>query len=115
MVDRRTTRLVSGLQEKEIAKTLGARRVANSGATKFDKGDVVLDSDWIIEAKTCMEPKKSFSIKKEWLTKLREEQFACGKDYNALCFDFGEGKDRYYIIDENTFKYMVELFKKEMK
>ena len=106
-----STRSVSGKQEQNIAKVLGAHRVANSGATKFDKGDVVLGSAWMIEAKTCMEPKKSFSIKKEWLTKLREEQFACGKDYSALCFDYGDSKGRYYIIDENTFKILVDLLK----
>ena len=107
----KTTREASTAQEKKIAKVLGARRVANSGATKFDKGDVVLGSEWLIEAKTAMEPKKSFSIKKDWLEKLREEKFACRKDYNALCFDFGDGGNRYYILDEDTFKTLIELSK----
>ena len=107
----KTTREASTAQEKKIAKVLGARRVANSGATKFDKGDVVLGSEWLIEAKTVMEPKKSFSIKKDWLEKLREEKFACRKDYNALCFDFGDGGNRYYILDEDTFKTLIELSK----
>lgn len=92
---------------------MGARRVANSGATKFDKGDVVLGSEWLIEAKTAMEPKKSFSIKKDWLEKLREEKFACRKDYNALCFDFGDEGNRYYILDEDTFKTLIELSKND--
>ena len=90
MNEGKTTRGVSKAQEIKVAKVLGARRVANSGATKFDKGDIVLGSKWLIEAKTCMESKKSFSIKKIWLDKLREEQFACKKDYSALCFDFGD-------------------------
>lgn len=107
----KTTREASTAQEKKIAKVLGARRVANSGATKFDKGDVVLGSEWLIEAKTAMEPKKSFSIKKDWLEKLREEKFACRKDYNALCFDFGDEGNRYYILDEDTFKTLIELSK----
>ena len=105
----KTTREASTAQEKKIAKALGARRVANSGATKFDKGDVVLGSKWLIEAKPCMEPKKSFSIKKDWLVKLREEKFATNKDYDALCFDFGDGGDRYYILDETTFKIFVDM------
>lgn len=108
MIIGKTTRDVSKAQEKKIAKELGARRVANSGATKFDKGDIVLGSRWLIEAKTCMKPKKSFSIKKMWLDKLREEQFACKKDYNALCFDFGDDGNRYYVIDENLFKMLVD-------
>ena len=107
----KTTREASTAQEKKIAKARGARRVANSGATKFDKGDVVLGSEWLIEAKTAMEPKKSFSIKKEWLEKLREEKFACKKEYNALCFDFGDEGNRYYILDEDTFKTLIELSK----
>ena len=106
-----STRDVSSKQEKTIAKVLGAKRQPNSGATKFDKGDLSIGQEWLIEAKTAMTPKKSFSIKQEWLSKLREEQFACGKDYSALCFDFGDEKKRYYIIDESTFKYFVELNK----
>ena len=111
MVNENSTRAVSSKQEKKIAKALGARQVANSGATKFDKGDVVLGSSWLVEAKTCMQPKKSFSIKKEWLEKLREEQFACGKDYNTLCFDFGDNGNRYYIVDEDTIKTLIEFGK----
>lgn len=109
----KTTREVSKAQEKRIAKELGARRVANSGATKFDKGDVVLGKDWLIEAKTCMEEKKSFSIKRDWLRKLRDEKFACGKNYSALCFDFGDCGDRYYILDETTFEVFIDLLKSD--
>lgn len=106
----KTTREVSSNQEKKIAKTLGAKRTPNSGATKFYKGDIISD-DWLIEAKTCMEIKKSFSIKREWLTKLKEEQYGMGKSYSSLCFDFGDAKDRYYILDENTFKNVMEALK----
>ena len=109
----KTTREASTLQEKKIAKALGGRRTPNSGATKFYKGDVVISSEWLIEAKTAMQPKKSFSIKKEWLTKMKEEQFGTGKSYSSLCFDFGDEKERYYIVDENTFKVIIDLLKEE--
>ena len=33
----KTTREASSRQEKAIAKSLGAKRTANSGATKFNK------------------------------------------------------------------------------
>lgn len=56
-----------------------------------------------------MTPKLSFSIKKDWLIKNKEEKFSMGKLYNALCFDFGDEKDRYYIIDEKMFKQIVQL------
>lgn len=109
----KTTRQVSSAQEKRIEKALGAKRTTNSGAGKFDKGDLFIGSDWLIEAKTCMEPRKSFSIKRDWLDKLKEEQFATSKLYRTLCFDFGDEKDRYYILDEHTFKQLIELLKND--
>ena len=110
----KSTREGSSKQEKAIAKALGAKRTSNSGATDFDKGDLYIKSSWLIEAKTCMQPKNSFSIKKEWLKKMKEEQFACKKLYSALCFDFGDEKDRYYIIDEKMFKNIIELLDEEI-
>lgn len=67
----------------------------------------------LIEAKTAMQPKSSFSIKKDWLIKLKEEQYAMNKMYSTLCFDFGDEKERYYIIDENTFNYIKEILDNE--
>ena len=110
MSDYKSTRDASSNQERQIAKKLKGKKVANSGATKYNKGDVIVDN-WLIEAKTCMKPKKSFSIKKEWLEKNKEEMYAIGKDYSALCFDFGDNKDRFYIIDENTFSKVIDLLK----
>lgn len=103
-----STREASSKQEKKISQKLGAKRTANSGATKFDKGDLSIGQEWLIEAKTCMEPKNSFSIKKEWLKKMKEEQYACNKLHSALCFDFGDEKERYYIINEDTFINLIE-------
>ena len=85
----KSTREASGNQEKQIAKALNAKRTSNSGAGKFDKSDLYIGQEWSIEAKTCMTPKNSFSIKKDWLLKMKEEQFACNKQHSALCFDFG--------------------------
>lgn len=111
----KSTRDASLKQEKKIAKAIGAYRTPNSGATPFYKGDLFIPGSldgiketWLIEAKTSMQPKKSFSIKQEWLLKMKEEQFACKKEHSALCFDFGDNGQRYYIIDENTFKNLIE-------
>ena len=93
----RPTRFYSNKQEKAVAKTIKGKQQSNSGATTFQKGDVITD-DWLVECKTSVTEKKSFSIKKEWLEKNKEEAFAMGKHQNALCFDFGDGV-RYYIID----------------
>ena len=108
----KSTREASSRQEKAISKAIGGRRTSNSGATKFDKGDLKTEK-FLIEAKTCMTPKNSFSIKKEWLIKLKEEQYAMSKMYSSLCFDFGDEKDRYYILDENTFNYIKDFLESE--
>ena len=108
---RKPTRFYSNKQEKQVAKTLGGRQVSNSGATPFRKGDVTT-KEWLIECKTNTTEKKSFSIKKEWLDKNKEEAFAMGKDYNALAFDFGMS-DNYYIVDERTFVKMKAALEKE--
>ena len=102
------TRWYSDKQEKKVAKAIGGRQTANSGATDFSKGDVTTDN-WLIECKTATSEKQSFSIKREWLKKNREEAFSMGKDYNALVFDFGDNGERYYIVDEKTFKLLKEV------
>lgn len=103
----RPTRFYSKRQENKVAKQLGGRRIANSGATKFSKGDVAL-KDWLIECKTCTELKKSFSIKREWIDKNREEAFAMNKSYSALAIDFGDG-EQHYLIDQNLFEALVKM------
>lgn len=106
----RPTRFFSDRQEKAVAKQIDGRQTSNSGATPFQKGDVITDS-WLVECKTSTTEKASFSIKKEWLDKNKEEAFAMGKDYNALCFDFGDNGKRYYVIDEKTFKEVLQWIK----
>lgn len=103
----RPTRFYSNKQEKAVAKAISGKQTANSGATPFYKGDVTTD-DWLIECKTSTTVKGSFSIKREWLDKNKEEAFAMGKYHNALCFDFGPNTDRYYVVDEKTFKRFMK-------
>ena len=102
----RPTRWFSNKQEKQIAKAVGGKQVANSGATAFNKGDITTDM-FLIEAKTCTKEQKTFTLRKEWLTKNEEEAFAMGKSYSALVFDFGDG-NIYYVLDEKTFLLMKE-------
>lgn len=105
---KKSTRYYSSRQEKHVAKSIKGKQVANSGATAFSKGDVT-DSAWLFECKTKTEECKSFSIKKEWLDKNKEETFAMGKTHSALVFDFGDGNN-YYVLDEQTFLKMKEVF-----
>lgn len=102
----RPTRFYSKQQEDKVAKAIGGKRVANSGATAFSKGDVRTDS-FLIECKTCTEPKKSFTLKREWFDKNKEEAFAMHKDYSALVFSFGDNEN-WYVIDEYLFKKLQE-------
>lgn len=106
------TRYYSKRQEDKISKAVGGRRNANSGATKFSKGDVSTKK-FLIEAKTATSEKSSFSIKKEWLKKNKEEAFAMNKPYSALCFDYGDNGERFYVIDEDLFKFLVDVIEKE--
>lgn len=100
------TRKFSKSQEKYVAKQLKGRVQPNSGATPFMKGDVTTD-EWLIECKTCLTDKKSFSIKQEWLTKLEEERFAMRRSKMALAFNFGPDQEMYFVINEKTFKELI--------
>jgi len=98
------TRYYSKKQERKVAKVNNGSVVANSGATRFNKGDVKTDH-FLIECKTKTDPSKSISIKKEWLEKTQEEMFATQSLFRwALAFNFGPDEPNYYIIDERTFK-----------
>lgn len=107
------TRYYSDKQEKRVAKAVGGKQIVNSGATKFQKGDVMTPG-WFIECKTTVTSKKSFTIKEEWLDKMREEGFAMGKNHQALMFDFGLNKaDAFYIISAREFQTYMYLLEKE--
>lgn len=99
------TRKYSNEQEKTVAKNLKGKKVINSGATKYAKGDVST-KNFLIECKTAVTEKESFSIKKEWITEIKEEAFAMNKEKWAIVFNFGglENKENYYIISEKDFK-----------
>lgn len=101
------TRYYSKKQEDRTAKNLGGQTTPNSGAASFCGGDVKLDN-FLIECKTMTTEKQSMSIKKEWLEKTKEEALAQRKRFYSLAFDFG-GNENYYILDEKTFKYFINL------
>lgn len=105
--NKNATRYYSERQEKVVAKRIKGKCVPNSGAIRFGAGDVTTD-EWLIECKTKTSECSSFSIKKEWLEKNKEEMFAMGKSYSALAFDFGDGNN-YYVLDEKTFLMLKEM------
>jgi len=56
-----------------------------------------------------MKEQESFSIKKEWLDKLKQESFAMNKEYSALVFNFGPNTANYYILNEKTIKKILNI------
>ena len=108
--NKESTKWFSDRQELAVSRAIGGRRTVMSGAAKFSKGDVVTN-DWLIECKTQVKEKESFSIKKEWLKKATEEAFAMNKYQVALAFNFGgeNQSQNFYVISEKDFKRLVEL------
>lgn len=105
------TRYYSNRQEKKVAKAIGGKQIANSGATAFSKGDVRTD-EWLIECKTKTSESKSITVQKEWFDKNEEEAFAMGKPYSAIVFDFGDGEN-HYVISEKMFKRLLKFLEEE--
>ncbi len=98
------------LQEKYIARKFGGKLPSNSGGTKFGAGDILLD-EMLIEAKTTTKEKISFSIKKEWLDKAKEQAYEQGKSRHALAFRFEPTGDDYFVLSEKQFEEYVELLR----
>ena len=96
----------SSNQEKQIAKMVGGKVQSNSGGTRFGGGDVHTETVFI-EAKTPTTDKSSFSIKKEWLTKAKEQAFEQNKTSYALAFRFGPDEPDFFVIDAKLFKELI--------
>ncbi|MGL5460771.1 MAG: hypothetical protein ACRDBY_14235 [Cetobacterium sp.] len=97
-------------QEIRVCKALGGQRQLGSGATPFLKGDGVLE-DLLIECKTKNSLSKSFSIKSEWLEKLKDQSYQMRKEGGLLVFSFCDGKD--YVVDElNNFADKYKSYRK---
>ena len=110
-----STRAAADRHEKSICKALGAKQQSNSGAGMFRKGDVVQnEASLLIEAKTTMTDKESFSIKKDWIIKNKEEAFAIRKSNSCICFNFGPEQENYYVIDERLMKFLVEKLAEDL-
>lgn len=113
--NKETTRYSSSIQEKRIANKLNGKISPNSGAGLFNKGDIICsDASLLIECKTCMEPKKSFSIKRDWIEKNKEETFRLRLDNHVIAFNFYyQDKKDYYIIDDKLMDFLVKKLEEE--
>ena len=79
----------------------------NSGATVYEKGDVQIEGlvTAMIEDKTQTvvhkaKGQKTFTIKKDWLTKLLRESKQHNKEFHWLLFNFLETDNDIYAITE---------------
>lgn len=101
------TRHYSKKQEDYVATKFNGTRTLNSGATPFQKGDILLD-EFLLECKTKVKESETMTVHKEWLEKNEKEALFMGKKYSAVVFNFGPNTKNYYIIDENLFESLVE-------
>ncbi len=107
-----STKYWSDRQEEYIAKFIGGRTQPSSGSGKFKKSDVICDSV-LIECKTAMEEKKTFSIKQEWLEKVKVQSVMNHRPLWSVAFNFGARENKnYFVIDENTFLLFKEMYEK---
>ena len=81
-------KVVSNRQESNVAKALGGRRTAASGATPFSKGDVIV-GNCIIECKTKAKEVNSFTVHKSWIDELNEEKLGMASPSALISFDAG--------------------------
>lgn len=101
-------KIVSNYHESNVAKALGGRKTANSGATPFMKGDVLV-GNVIIECKTKLTETKSFTVYEGWLKEIEEEKIGMNKVLSALAISFNAGKNSYYVIDEKAMKILIDV------
>ena len=98
--NKESTRYYSDAHEKSVCKELHAVQQSNSGAGLWRKGDCINnDASLLIECKCSMSEKTSFSIKKEWIEKNKEEAFSQRLSNSCIAFNFEPGGDNYYVIN----------------
>lgn len=108
------TRDYSDKQEKHIAKVTGGRVQSNSGGTKFGGGDVHTDK-FFIEAKTPTKEQTSFTIKKDWIIKMREQAYEQGKEESVLAFRFDPNTDNdLYVLSQRQFLEYLRFKEQEV-
>ena len=108
-----STRYYSDKQEKSVCEELGGRQQPSSGSGKFRKGDVLIPELMLVECKCCMSPKSSFSVKKDWIEKNKEEAFTQRVSNSCIAFNFEPDGDNYYVINSRLMKFLVEKLGEE--
>ena len=104
------TRFFSNKQEKSVAAAIGGKQTKNSGATPWQKGDVLTSGSesFLIECKTKTKKSDTITIREDWFEKNRQEMAFQGKKHQAVVFSFGPDEENHYIIDEYLFQELLE-------
>lgn len=99
------TKRVSLNQEERVARLFLGKRTPQSGGGKWKKGDV-LSEDFLVECKTSVTPRTSYSVNRKILDKANEERREMNKPFYALAFTFGTEED-FFVVDTKTMKYLL--------
>lgn len=110
-----STRECAAIQEKRVAAKFGGSANSSSGSGRFNKSDVLIkDADVVVECKTVTTPKESFSIKKEWIEKSKQEAYSMGYSNSILAFNFYyEDRQDYYVIDDKLMRFLIDKLREE--
>lgn len=100
---------VSIAQEDRISKIFNGKRTSQSGGGKWRKGDVLAE-DFLVECKTTLTAKNSYSVSKSVLEKADEERRQMGKQFYALAFTFG-GDEDFFVLNAKAMRYLLECTK----
>lgn len=112
--NKNSTRYYSNKHEESVCKALGASQQSNSGAGHWRKGDCLhKEASLLIECKCSMSEKSSFSIKKEWIDKNKEEAWTQRVSNSCVAFNFEPDGKNYYVISENLMKILVDALKED--
>lgn len=99
------TKKVSIKQEERVARLFSGNRTPQSGGGKWKKGDV-LSEDFLIECKTTLSVRTSYSVSRSILDKADEERREMNKPFYALAFTFGTEED-FFVVDTKAMKYLL--------
>jgi hypothetical protein len=87
--DKESVKKFANKEENSIAKTIGAKKQPNSGATAFLKGDMILDSTFCIDVKSTKGTR--IIVDEDMLVKIENDAYAVGKS-PALILNFPRTK-----------------------
>jgi CTP:phosphocholine cytidylyltransferase-like protein len=100
-----TKKEISQIQEKRVAAILDGQTVFGSGCIDFYKGDVYKDNIFI-ECKTNEVPRKSISVKQEWIDKAKEQAFSMRKENYVIAISL-DTKNDYILMPIDYFNELL--------